>query len=53
MLGCLASLVLIGVAAPNTALAGGVFLGFGGAAGDVDFDSTVAENRVAIDDTPS
>lgn len=50
-LGCLASLVLIGAASPNTALADGIFFGFGGAAGDVDFDSTFAENRVSSDDS--
>jgi hypothetical protein len=50
-LGCLTSLALIAATAPSTALAGGVFFGFGGAGGDVDFDSTFAENRVAVDDT--
>ena len=49
-LGCLI-LALLGSAAPAAALAGGVFFGFGGAAGDVDFDSTFAENRVAPDDS--
>ena len=50
-LGCLTSLALIAATAPSTALAGGVFFGFGGAAGDVDFDSTVAENRVSSGDS--
>ena len=49
MLGCLASLALLGAIAPSTALAGGVFFGFGGSTGDVDFDSAVAESRVSSD----
>jgi hypothetical protein len=49
-LGCLI-LALLGAAAPATALAGGVFFGFGGAAGDVDFDRTLAEDRVSSDDS--
>jgi hypothetical protein len=51
MLRGLASLALVGAAAPNAALAGGVFFGFGGAAGDVDFDSTFAENRISSGDS--
>src|SRR6185503_8632994 len=51
MLGGLASLALIGATAPNTALAGGVFFGFGGSTGDVDFDSEFAESRVSSDDS--
>lgn len=51
-LGCLISLILIGAAAPGTALAGGVFFGFGGGAGDVSFDDDAfAANRVASDDS--
>ena len=49
-LGCFAS-VLIGATAPHAAMAGGVFFGFGGAAGDVDFDSSFAEDRVTSDDS--
>lgn len=49
-LGCLI-LALLGFAAPAAALAGGVFFGFGGAAGDVDFDNTFAQNRVTSDDS--
>jgi Outer membrane protein beta-barrel domain len=49
-LGCL-TLALIVAASPAAAFAGGVFFGFGGAAGDVDFDSTPAGNRFSSDDS--
>ena len=49
-LGCL-TLALFGSVAPATALAGGVFFGFGGAAGGVDFDNTFAQSRVTSDDS--
>jgi hypothetical protein len=42
---------LLGAAAPNSAHAGGVFFGFGGASGDVDFDGSFAEDRVTSDDS--
>jgi hypothetical protein len=47
----LTSLALIATAAPATALAGGVFIGLGGAAGDVDFDSDFDADRVTSDDS--
>ena len=50
-LGCLAYAIVIGATAPRTALAGGAFFGFGGSAGDVDFDSNFAEERVTSDDS--
>ena len=51
-LGCLTSLVLIAATAPRTALAGGVFFGFGGAAGNVDFDRDIfAANQTPSDDS--
>ena len=50
-LGCLPSFALIAATVPGTALAGGVFFGFGGSTADVDFDSSFAENRVSTDDS--
>jgi hypothetical protein len=47
----LSSLALIAAATPDSAFAGGVFFGFGGAAGDVDFDSDFAADRVTSDDS--
>jgi hypothetical protein len=49
-LGCLA-LALLVATSPAAARAGGVFFGFGGAAGDVDFDSTFAGNRIGSDNS--
>ena len=51
-LGLLASLALIGAAAPLPAFAGGVYFGFGGGPGDVSFDGdTFADNIVPSDDS--
>jgi hypothetical protein len=50
-LGFLASLALIGAAAPFPALAGGVFFGFGGGPGDVDFDGDAFGNIVPGEDS--
>lgn len=50
-LGCLASVIVMGTTPARAALAGGVFFGFGGASGDVDFDSGFAEDRVTSDDS--
>lgn len=50
-LGSLALSALIGTTASAPALAGGVFFGFGGASGDVDFDSSFAEDRVTSDNS--
>jgi hypothetical protein len=50
-LGCLVSLAAIGAATPGTALAGGVFFGFGGSTADVDFDSAFAEAQISSDDS--
>jgi hypothetical protein len=47
----LASLAVIGASAPAAAFAGGVFFGFGGAAGDVEFDEGFASSRVTSDDS--
>jgi outer membrane protein with beta-barrel domain len=50
-LGCLI-LALFGSAAPAVALAGGVFFGFGGGAGDMNFDDdSLASNRFFSDDS--
>ena len=46
-----AFVIVFGATAPQTALAGGAFFGFGGSAGDVDFDSNFAEDRVTSDDS--
>jgi outer membrane protein with beta-barrel domain len=50
-LGCLTSLALIAATVPGTALAGGVFFGFGGSTGDVNFDSAFAESLIADNDS--
>lgn len=50
-LGCLTSFALIAATVPGTALAGGVFFGFGGSTADVNFDSSFAESRVSSDDS--
>ena len=51
-LGCLTSLALIAATVPGTALAGGVFFGFGGSFGNVDFDRDIfAANQTPSDDS--
>jgi hypothetical protein len=51
MLGWLGSLAVIGATMPGMALAGGVFFGFGGSTGDVDFDTGFAESRISDSDS--
>jgi hypothetical protein len=45
------TLALLVAGSPAGALAAGVFFGFGGAAGDVDFDNNFAEDRLTSDDS--
>jgi hypothetical protein len=51
-IGLLASLALIGAIAPHPAFAGGVFFGFGGGRGDVDFEGgTFADYIIPSDNS--
>ena len=51
MSGMIVCAALAGIAIPSLSTAGGVFFAFGGASGDIDFDSDVsAANNVVTDD---
>lgn len=45
------TLALLIASSPAAALAAGVFFGFGGASGDVDFEGDLAEDRLTSDDS--
>jgi hypothetical protein len=45
------TLALLAASSPAAALAAGVFFGFGGASGDVDFEGSLAEDRLTSDDS--